>query len=150
MTTTAIERLPMVPLREAVVFPRTLAPFVVGRQSSLRALEKALAGDRRVFLACQRNAAADDPAPEEIHTVGAIATVVQSLKVASGNVRMLVEGVERGRALEIVRSPEGYLIAEVNPLPDRAADGAAVQEELRKVSSAFEDYVRLHPSLPAE
>src|SRR5512137_676283 len=150
MTTTAIERLPMVPLREAVVFPRTLAPFVVGRQSSLRALEKALAGDRRVFLACQRNAAADDPAPEEIYTVGTIATVVQSLKVASGNVRMLVEGQSRARALEIVRSPEGHLVAEVNPLSDRAAEGAEVAELARQVGEAFENYVKLHPSLPAE
>ncbi|HHN73829.1 MAG TPA: endopeptidase La, partial [Acidobacteria bacterium] len=92
MTSPKVLRVPMVPLREAVVFPRTMVPFVVGRRSSLKALERALEGPRKIFLACQRDPSADDPQPEEIHSVGTVATVVQSLKVASGNVRMLVEG----------------------------------------------------------
>ena len=90
MSATRIEKLPMVPLREAVVFPRTMVPFVVGRRSSLTALERVLAGDRRIFLASQRDASVDEPEPEQIRSVGTLATVVQSLKVASGNVRMLV------------------------------------------------------------
>ena len=124
MASTDILRLPMVPLREAVVFPHTLVPFVVGRQSSLRALECVEDGDRRIFLACQRDASSDEPAPEEIHSVGAVATVVQSLKVASGNVRLLVEGVVRARALDISRNAEGYYCAEVCALPDRGVAAA--------------------------
>ncbi len=150
MATTEIVRLPTVPLREAVVFPRTLVPFVVGRQSSLRALDRALAGDRRVFLACQRDPLRDDPNPEDVHAVGTIGTIVQSLRVASGNVRILVEGITRARALEVVRSPEEYLVAEVSPLPDRHATGPEVDELVQRATAAFEVYVKTHPQLSPE
>ncbi len=151
MAQTDIIRLPMVPLREAVVFPRTLVPFVVGRQSSIKALERVLAGDeRRIFLACQRNAAAEDPDPEDIHSVGTIATVVQSLKVASGNVRMLVEGTVRARALDVVRSPDGFLVAEVAALDDRGGTGPTAETLARAAGTAFETYVKNHPTLPPE
>ena len=140
----------MVPLREAVVFPRTMVPFVVGRRSSLKALERALEGPRKIFLACQRDPSADDPQPEEIHSVGTVATVVQSLKVASGNVRMLVEGEFRARAVEIVRSPEGHLVAEVLTLEEKGDAGPEVVELGRTVSRLFESYVKHNPALPAE
>ena len=150
MASTDILRLPMVPLREAVVFPHTLVPFVVGRQSSLRALECVEDGDRRIFLACQRDASSDEPAPEEIHSVGAVATVVQSLKVASGNVRLLVEGVVRARALDISRNAEGYYCAEVCALPDRGVAAAGLDELAKEAAAAFEEYVKANPALPAE
>ncbi len=141
----------MVPLREAVVFPKTMVPFVVGRRSSLKALERVLeSGDRRIFLACQRDASADEPQPEEIHTLGTVATVVQSLKVASGNMRMLVEGVSRARAVDVTRSPEGFLDAEVALLDERVGDPVKVEKLARRVTGLFESYVKLNPSLPAE
>jgi ATP-dependent Lon protease len=151
MTSTGIERLPMVPLREAVVFPRTMVPFVVGRQSSVLALEHVLAGEpRRIFLSSQRDAAVDEPRPEDIHPMGTIAQVVQSLKVASGNVRILAEGMCRARAVDIVRTPEGYLVAEVIPVHETAPSGDDLAALLRRVQELFEEYVKQNPTLPAE
>ena len=95
-----IETLPMVPLRDVVVFPHMMMPFVIGRPSSTRALEHALLKDKRIFLAAQHDASVDDPRPEDIYTMGCVANVVQSLKLPDGNIKVLVEGVERARAVE--------------------------------------------------
>jgi ATP-dependent Lon protease len=95
--------LPMVPLRDIVVFPHTMVPFVVGRKGSLVAVDQALASDKRLFVSTQRNAHVDDPTADEINTVGTIANIVQHLKLGNGNVKLLVEGIERGRLLEITR-----------------------------------------------
>ena len=88
-----IENLPLVPLRDVVVFPYTMIPFVVGRKSSLVAVERALTADKRIFLATQRDAKIDDPKPEEISFVGTIANIVQSLKLPNGNIKPLVERI---------------------------------------------------------
>src|SRR5215813_15322421 len=105
-----MEGMPLVPLREVVVFPYTMIPFVVGRKSSLVAVEKALLGDKRIFLATQRDAKIDDPKPDEINTIGTIANIVQSLKLPNGNIKLLVEGTSRGRCQRL-ESLDGCLIA---------------------------------------
>ena len=89
------ETLPIVPLRDVVVFPHMMMPFVIGRPSSTRALEHALLKDKRIFLAAQHDASVDDPRPEDIFTMGSVANVVQSLKLPDGNIKVLVEGIER-------------------------------------------------------
>ena len=94
------ETLAIVPLRDVVVFPHMMMPFVIGRPSSTRALEHALGKDKRIFLAAQKDAANDDPKPDDIYTMGCIANIVQSLKLPDGNVKVLVEGVDRARAVE--------------------------------------------------
>src|SRR5947209_13516930 len=94
------ETLPIVPLRDVVVFPHMMMPFVIGRPSSTRALEHALLKDKRIFLAAQHDASTDDPRPEDIYTMGCVANVVQSLKLPDGNIKVLVEGVDRARAVE--------------------------------------------------
>src|SRR5215475_7811035 len=93
----SLQQLPLVPLRDVVVFPYTMIPFVVGRRSSLLAVERALVGDKRIFLATQRDAKIDDPKPDEINTIGTVAHIVQSLKLPNGNIKLLVEGTSRGR-----------------------------------------------------
>src|SRR4029077_14912698 len=90
-------KLPMMPIRDMVIFPYMMTPFVVGRESSVRALEEALAGDKKIFLATQHDASIDEPRPDEIFWVGTVANIVQSLKQSDGNVKVLVEGVERGK-----------------------------------------------------
>src|SRR5271155_517410 len=100
-------RLPMMPIRDVVIFPFMMTPFVVGRDTSVRALEEALAGDKKIFLATQHDASVDEPRPDEIYTVGTIANIVQSLKLPDGNIKVLVEGVERGKILS-VSEEEGY------------------------------------------
>src|SRR5678810_231529 len=94
------ETLPIVPLRDVVVFPHMMMPFVIGRPSSTRALEHALLKDKRIFLAAQHDASVDDPRPEDIYTMGCVANIVQSLKLPDGNIKVLVEGVDRARAVE--------------------------------------------------
>jgi len=97
----AMRKLPMMPIREMVIFPHMMTPFVVGRESSVRALEEALNGDRRIFLATQHDASVDEPTPDDIYTVGVIGNIVQSVRMPDGNIKVLVEGVERARASEI-------------------------------------------------
>src|SRR5512140_2086993 len=85
-------RVPMMPVRDVVIFPHMMTPFVVGRESSVRALEEALAGDRKIFLATQH---------DEIYTVGTLVSIVQSLKLPDGNIKVLVEGVERAKIVSV-------------------------------------------------
>ena len=100
------------PIRDVVIFPYMMTPFVVGRESSVRALEEALAGDKKIFLATQHDASIDEPKPNEIYQVGTIVNIVQSLKLPDGNIKVLVEGVERGKILQ-VSDDEGFFRATV-------------------------------------
>ncbi len=95
---TESKRVPMMPVRDLVIFPQMMNPFIVGRESSLRALEEALATDKKIFLATQHDASVDDPKPDEIFSVGTLANIVQSVRLPDGNLRVLVEGVERAKA----------------------------------------------------
>src|ERR1700748_798302 len=106
------KRLPMMPIRDVVIFPYMMTPFVVGRESSVRALDEALAGDKKIFLATQHDASIDEPRPDEIYTVGTVANIVQSLKLQDGNIKVLVEGVERARVVS-VSDEEGFFRATV-------------------------------------
>ncbi len=148
-TTGKIERLPLVPLRDVVVFPYTMIPFVVGRKASLQAVEKALASDKRIFLATQRDAKIDDPKPEEINAIGTISNIVQSLKLPNGNIKLLVEGASRGKVLEI-KDEEGCLEALLEPIDVKAELTPEIETEMGKVVSLFEKYVKLSPNLPYE
>src|SRR5258707_15812462 len=94
------ETLPIVPLRDVVVFPRMMMPFVIGRPSCTRALEHALLKDKRIFRAAQHDASIGGPRPDDVYTMGCVANVVQSLKLPDGNIKVLVEGVDRARAVE--------------------------------------------------
>ena len=106
------KKLPMMPIRDVVIFPYMMTPFVVGRESSVRALEEALAGDKKIFLATQHDASIDEPKPNEIYQVGTIVNIVQSLKLPDGNIKVLVEGLERGKILQVVDT-DGYFEATV-------------------------------------
>src|SRR6476659_9871924 len=106
------ETLPIVPLRDVVVFPHMMMPFVIGRPSSTRALEHALMKDKRIFLAAQHDASIDDPRPDDVYTMGCVANVVQSLKLPDGNIKVLVEGVDRARAVEWKEDKGFYRVVE--------------------------------------
>ena len=94
-----LKRVPMMPVRDMVIFPQQMTPFFVGREASVRALEAALAGDKKIFLATQHDASIDEPKPDEIYSVGTIVNIVQSLKLPDGNIKVLVEGVERAKVV---------------------------------------------------
>src|SRR5919198_1300302 len=105
-------KLPMMPIRDVVIFPHMMTPFVVGRESSVRALEEALAADKKIFLATQHDASVDEPKANEIYQVGTIVNIVQSLKLPDGNIKVLVEGVERAKVVSVT-DDEGFFRAMV-------------------------------------
>src|SRR6201992_1537559 len=105
-------KLPMMPIREMVIFPHMMATFGVGRGASVRALEEALNGDRKIFLATQHDASVDEPTADDIYSVGTIGNIVQSVRMPDGNIKVLVEGVERARATEL-NDEEGFFVATV-------------------------------------
>ncbi len=144
--TDVIETLPMVPLRDVVVFPHMMIPFVIGRPSSIKALEYALVKGERLFLSAQHDATRDNPSPEEIFTLGTICNIVQSLKLPDGNVKVLVEGLDRGRALE-VKEEQGFLKVVAKLIPRLVESGGGIETLMSKVIALFEQYVKLSNNL---
>ncbi|MBM3745373.1 MAG: endopeptidase La [Acidobacteria bacterium] len=143
------KRLPMMPVRDVVIFPHMMTPFVVGRESSVRALEEALASDKRIFLATQHDASVDEPRPEEIYPVGTIVSIVQSLRQPDGNIKVLVEGVERGRILS-VGEEEGFFRAVVRTQQFKVEAGPQLEALVSRVGSLFEQYIKLSQNLNYE
>ena len=143
------KRLPMMPIRDVVIFPYMMTPFVVGRESSVRALEEALAADKKIFLATQHDASIDEPRPDEIYTVGTVANIVQSLKLPDGNIKVLVEGVERGKIVS-VSEDEGYFRAVVKTFHYKVETGPQLEALTGRVTTLFEQYVKLSQNLNYE
>src|SRR6187431_209516 len=96
-----IERFPMVPIRDVVIFPSTKVAFKIGRPSSVRALEQAMAGDRNIFLATQHDATVDEPKPNEIYVIGTLGRILQAQRLDNGQIKVVVEGRERGRMARV-------------------------------------------------
>ena len=142
-------KLPMMPIRDMVIFPYMMTPFVVGRLSSVRALEEALNGDRKIFLATQHDASIDEPKAKEIYQVGAICNIVQSVKMPDGNIKVLVEGVERAKSVE-VNDRDGFFVATVRTGKTDFEMTPAVEQLMQRVTSLFEQYVKLQQSLNYE
>jgi len=142
-------KLPMMPIRDVVIFPHMMTPFVVGRESSVRALEEALAGDRKIFLATQHDASVVEPKPNEIYQVGTVVNIVQSLKLPDGNIKVLVEGVERGKILQVVDT-DGYFHASIRVAKYTMESTPVIEQAMQRVTSLFEQYVKLCQSLNYE
>jgi ATP-dependent Lon protease len=143
------KRLPMMPIRDVVIFPYMMTPFVVGRESSVRALEEALAGEKKIFLATQHDASVDEPRPDEIYGVGTVANIVQSLKLPDGNIKVLVEGVERAKIVS-VSDEEGFFRATVRTFSYKVESGSQLDSLTGRVTSLFEQYVKLSQNLNYE
>ncbi|HXA57347.1 MAG TPA: endopeptidase La [Candidatus Acidoferrum sp.] len=141
-----IKKVPMMPVRDMVIFPEMMHPFIVGREASVRALEEALAGDKKIFLVTQHDASIDDPKPEEIYQVGTLANIVQSVKLPDGNIRVLVEGTERARIVS-VSSEDGFFRATVRLSPARVESSEQLGQAQNRVTSLFEQYVKLSQTL---
>ncbi len=143
------ETLAMVPLRDVVIFPYMMMPFVIGRASSVRALEYSLAHDRRIFLAAQHDASTDDPRASHIYTVGTISNIVQSVKLPDGNIKVLVEGLDRGRTIEC-QDEEGFFKIVAKTIPKVSETSPELESRMSKVVSLFEQYVKLANTVQAE
>ncbi|KTC34091.1 DNA-binding protein, partial [Pseudomonas sp. ABAC61] len=145
---TTIE-LPLLPLRDVVVYPHMVIPLFVGREKSIEALEAAMTGDKQILLLAQRNPADDDPGEDALYRVGTIATVLQLLKLPDGTVKVLVEGEQRG-AVERFSEVDGHCRAEVALIDEVDAPDRESEVFVRSLLSQFEQYVQLGKKVPAE
>ncbi len=140
---------PMVPIRDVVVFPYMMVPFVIGRASSVSALEGALQSDKKIYLATQMDAATDNPKPDEIFSVGTVANIVQSLKLPDGNIRVLVEGLRRARTLEVIEVGDS-LEAKVEVQPLVQVSAAKMSLLTKRLNTLFEEFAKLNSSVNFE
>src|SRR6187551_3197546 len=136
-----VRRLPILPLRDVVVYPHTVIPLFVGRERSVAALDQAMAGNREILLVAQTQPDIDEPSPKDIYQIGTLATILQLLKLPDGTVKVLVEGIKRSR-LKNLKVGECFT-AEVEELPDGASNDPREMDVLtRSVMSRFDQYVK--------
>ena len=148
-TNSPTKTLPVLPLRDIVVFPHMVVPLFVGREKSVRALDEIMKGEKQILLATQRNSVDDDPAPDAIYPIGVLATVLQLLKLPDGTVKVLVEGKSRARLTRFT-DREDYFEAEAVEIADDAGDPAQAEALMRAVVEQFENYVKLNKKVPPE
>ena len=141
--------LPLLPLRDVVVFPHMVIPLFVGREKSIRALEAASAAEQDVVLVAQKNPEKDNPEAADLYSVGCVARILQMLKLPDGTVKVLVEGEKRAN-LSHVTEKDGYLVCQADAMADVDADAAEVEALRRTVLTQFENYVKLNKKIPAE
>ncbi len=149
MQETGTSSFPVLPLRDIVVFPHMIVPLFVGRDKSVRALEDVMKDDKQILLVTQKNAADDDPSPDDIYTVGTVGTVLQLLKLPDGTVKVLVEGIQRARITEF-KDNEDFFEAFAEPMVDEESDDPEQEALSRAVVSQFEQYIKLNKKIPPE
>lgn len=145
----ALKTLPVLPLRELVMFPHMVAPLFVGREKSVRALDEVMRTDKQIFLAAQRDGSEEEPTPADIYDVGSLATVVQLLKLPDGTVRVLVEGVGRARVVAYTERSE-FFEAEVALVDDTNTESPEARAAARAVAEQFEAFAKLSRKTPGE
>jgi len=144
-----VEVLAVLPLRDIVVFPHMIVPLFVGREKSVRALESVMREDKQILLVAQKNAAQDDPSPDDIYSVGTISTILQLLKLPDGTVKVLVEGGRRAKITGFKETAD-YFEAFAEPLDDREEDAKEVEALGRTVVAQFEQYIKLNKKIAPE
>ncbi len=142
-------RIPLLPLRDILVFPSTVVPLFVGRDKSIQALEQAMSTNKEIFLAAQIKAKTNDPAAEDIYRVGTISVILQLLRLPDGTVKVLVEGQRRAKIIDYVQTEE-YFVVEAESLEETKSTGVENEALVRTVKMAFDNYVRLNKRIPPE
>ena len=147
-----MRKIPLLPLRELIVFPHEVVPLFVGREKSINALEEAMATDRAILLCAQKKAKVNDPRPEGIHNFGTIGSIIQLLRLPDGTVKVLVEGKSRARIGKYIDHDKYFLVeAEVLETPAVSAeDEPEIAALMRSVQQTFENYVKLNKRVPPE
>ena len=141
--------IPVLALRDVVVYPHMVIPLFVGREKSIRCLEAAMDNDKQIFLVAQKDAGVDEPEADDIYTVGTIATILQLLKLPDGTVKVLVEGSVRGE-IESYKQSEPFFVANVDKQTDEEIDESEQEVLIRSAVSQFEGYVKLNKKIPPE
>src|ERR1700744_5419486 len=140
---------PLLPLRDIIVFPYMVSQLFVGRERSINALDAAMARDKDIFLAAQKNAKTNEPTPEDIFSVGTLGTVMQLLRLPDGTVKVLVEGKRRARVKRFAQTDEFFLV-EVDEIAEVWPRGVEIEALMRSVQAAFELYVKLNKKVQPE
>ena len=140
-----IERFPMVPIRDVVIFPYTKVAFKIGRPSSVMALEQAMTGERQIFLATQHDATVDEPAANQIYQVGTLGRILQAQRQDNGQIKVVVEGRERGRSVRIEQEADGMFYAHVRRVASTDESGYRTDGLLQKIHSLVEQFLRVSP-----
>ena len=141
--------LPLLPLRDVVVFPHMVIPLFVGRPKSIKALEAAMEGGRQIMLVAQKAAGKDEPKADDLFEIGCISSILQMLKLPDGTVKVLVEGVQRAVAREVIDQGEQF-VAEVEPVPPAGEASPEVEALRRAVTQQFDQFVKLNKKIPPE
>jgi ATP-dependent Lon protease len=142
-------KLPLLPLRDVVVFPHMVIPLFVGRPKSIKALEVAMEAGRQIMLVAQKAAGKDEPKPDDMFEVGCVSSILQMLKLPDGTVKVLVEGVQRATTHSVVDNGE-YFVSEVTPVPPETEAKSEVEALRRAVTQQFDQYVKLNKKIPPE
>ncbi|MFW6140168.1 MAG: endopeptidase La [Acidobacteriota bacterium] len=138
-----LKKLPLIPLRDLVVFPSTLVPFMIGRDSSVEALEKASSDEKTLFLSTQLDASLNNPQPNDIYSFGVIAKIIRVVKIDDKNLKVIVEGKKRSRIIEYTKSYPYYEVLAKEVEQTKINDNKSLDESLKRVLSLFEDYLKL-------
>ena len=146
---TETTQLPLLPLRDVVVFPHMVIPLFVGRPKSIKALEAAMEQGKSIMLAAQKAAAKDEPSADDIYEIGCVANILQMLKLPDGTVKVLVEGAQRARIHKITEL-ETHFVADLTPIESEAGDESEVEAMRRAIVQQFDQYVKLNKKIPPE
>ncbi len=141
--------LPLLPLRDVVVFPHMVIPLFVGRPKSIKALEMAMEGGKNILLVAQKSAAKDEPEPEDLYRIGCMANILQMLKLPDGTVKVLVEGTQRAH-VEAIEVQSSVFMATATPLPQPGAEDHEIEAMRRAVVAQFDQFVKLNKKIPPE
>ena len=142
--------LPMLPVRDVVVFPSMVLPIAVGREKSIRALEEAMTSERYIFVATQKNLQIEDPSPDDIYSIGSVCEVLQMLKMPDGTLKILIECVARAEWTEFKLTDKGYIEVGLNIFDENIEKTPEVEAVMRRIVALFEQYVKLNPRMPME
>ena len=141
--------IPLLPLRDVVIFPHMVAPLFVGREKSIRALEEAMKNDKKILLSAQKDAKTNDPGPEDIYSIGTVGSIVQMLRLPDGTVKVLVEGKNRA-SLKQFNDENKYFSVSVEDLEEKIPTDSETNAMMRTLVEAFEDYTKLNKRVPSE
>jgi ATP-dependent Lon protease len=148
-TLTEHTQLPLLPLRDVVVFPHMVIPLFVGRPKSIKALEAAMEQGKSIMLAAQKAAAKDEPSAEDIYEIGCVANILQMLKLPDGTVKVLVEGAQRAR-IHHISELDSHFVADLTPVESELGDASEVEAMRRAIVQQFDQYVKLNKKIPPE
>ncbi|MDH5600522.1 MAG: LON peptidase substrate-binding domain-containing protein, partial [Gammaproteobacteria bacterium] len=149
MVETQLSAIPILPLRDVVVYPHMVIPLFVGREKSIQALEAAMDNDKQILLVAQKSAAKDEPAQDDLYQIGTVSSILQLLKLPDGTVKVLVEGNKRARIVHFLGQEE-YFTAQIKELEEEVVDERESEVLIRSLTAQFDQYVKLNKKIPPE